>query len=437
MTTLGVPGGHALSRRGFLGLTGAAALPLLLAGCGAAGGKGSSSLIKFWDMPWGNGDYNGLAKKTAGGYKPSGGLPGVNYQAVQWNNFFQTYSSAIASNTGPALGTAGGPQALAFAEQGGIAYADDLVASFKKSGFYDDFLPGTVEAFKTDKGYVSVPWVLDMRVLWYRKSLLDKAGVEVPTTWDEWLTVGKALTKIGVYGFGSGAGAGNNYGPHSVLSMMINNGGGIFDKDGNPDCVTDRNIETVEYLNEFYQQGIIDPSSVSYTQDNLDKQWKAGTVGLGIYGSSLDSQQDGVGDLLVASPIAGPHGDKGFLYYANNFMMFKNTPSQEGTEAFLTYYMQHMKVFWQQKVISSLPVLKSIVDTPEFQSDKQSAKIIEEWQPVNKLYSTLGPRITAGIASLDGGEAVTTFTQKILSGQASDAKGTLTALQSAVESALA
>ena len=53
-----------------------------------------------------------------------------------------------------------------------------------KDGLYEDFLPGIVEAMKTDKGYVAVPWQMDVRSLWYRKSLLEKAGAKVPTDWD-------------------------------------------------------------------------------------------------------------------------------------------------------------------------------------------------------------------------------------------------------------
>ena len=36
--------------------------------------------------------------------------------------------------------------------------------------------------------------------MWYRKDLLDAAGLEVPKTWDEFAAAAKALTKDGVYG---------------------------------------------------------------------------------------------------------------------------------------------------------------------------------------------------------------------------------------------
>ncbi|MFZ8452985.1 extracellular solute-binding protein, partial [Staphylococcus aureus] len=76
-----------------------------------------------------------------------------------------------------------------------------------------------------------------IRVLWYRKSLLDQAGVDVPTDWKSYLEAAKALAKIGVVGLGTGAGAGNNLGNHLMASLMINNGGGIFNAEGKPDLV--------------------------------------------------------------------------------------------------------------------------------------------------------------------------------------------------------
>ena len=198
----------------------------------------------------------------------------ASYQIIQWNNFYQTFSSAIASKTGPAVSTGGGFQAFQFEQQGQIAYADKVIDELKKNGQFDDFLPGVLEPFKTDKGYVAVPWQLDMRVFWYRKSLFEKAGVALPTDWPSLLEAGKALKKIGAFGFATGAGAGNNYGNHSMIMMMVNNGGGVFTKDGELDVMNDRNIEAMEFVLELVSNGIVDPAAVSYTTDNMSAQWK-------------------------------------------------------------------------------------------------------------------------------------------------------------------
>jgi multiple sugar transport system substrate-binding protein len=380
-------------------------------------------------MPFGTASYNTAAQKLTSSYKPAGTLPAASYQLIQWSNFTETFSSAIASKTGPAVSSGGAFQAFQFSDQGAIAYADNLIASWKKDGTFDDFLPGTIDALKTDKGYVAVPELLDMRPFWYRKSLLDANGITPPATWDEYMMAATKLANKGLYAFGIGAGTGNNLGAHAMVSMMINNGGGIFNPDNRVDLVTDRNIETITFINELYHVGAIDHGAVAYTTDNLTAQWKSKKVAMGIHTSGLnDLLGEADDDVLVASPMTALHGDKGTLQFLGNLMMYKNNPSQQGTEAFVTYFVKNMNTLWQQRVIPSLPVLKSIVATPQFQANKQKAKVIAEWQPVAKSYAATGTKITSAEAPIDAGQALNTFTQRVLSGGA-DPKKALTQLQ--------
>ena len=89
----------------------------------------------------------------------------------------------------------------------------------KKNGQYDDYLPGLFPQMKTSKGYVGIPWGFDTRALWYNKSLLAKAGVDVPTDWASFLAAAKALKKIGVYGYVTAAASSNSaYGTHTLAA---------------------------------------------------------------------------------------------------------------------------------------------------------------------------------------------------------------------------
>ncbi|MCO4239454.1 ABC transporter substrate-binding protein [Pseudarthrobacter raffinosi] len=429
----------ALSRRGFLGLTAAAASVPLLAACGggsASQGGGASGVIKFWDMPWATPAYNDAAKKIAEGYAPASGNLKASYQTIQWNNFYQTFSSAIASKTGPAVSTGGGFQAFQFEKQGQIAYADKVIDQLKSNGQFDDFLPGVLEPFKSDKGYVAVPWQLDMRVFWYRKSLFEQVGLEVPTDWASLLEAGKKLKTIGAFGFATGSGAGNNIGNHSMIMMMVNNGGGVFSKDGELDVMNDRNVEAIEFLLELVSNGIIDPASVSYTTENLNAMWKDKKAAFGPYVLGVPQRVgDTSGDIVVASPIAGPHGDKGGLVFPNNIMMYTNTPSQESSEAFLVHYMSQLKELWKQKLMNALPVFKSITELPEFSSDPNNVKIVKEWQPIAKTFASQGTVLNDNLAVLDGGQALNQFTQTILTGK-TDAKSALQAFESGLKSVI-
>ena len=99
----------------------------------------------------------------------------------------------------------GGTQVFQYEAQGGIAYVDELYATWKQNGLYDDFLPGLIDTLKVEKGYAAIPYNLDMRVIWANKVLLDQAGAKVPTDWQSYLDAAEALKKNNVYGYGDGS----------------------------------------------------------------------------------------------------------------------------------------------------------------------------------------------------------------------------------------
>lgn len=420
-----------MSRRAFATMAGGALTALGLAACSTgAGGGGSKGPIKFWNMQWGATAFQSLDRKITEAYKPKGDLPRAAYQSVAWQAFTQTFSTAIAANTGPAVSSGSGTQAFQFAKQGHIAYADDLIESWKGNGLYDDFLPGVFDTMKTDKGYVAVPYNLDMRVLWYSRSLLEKAGVQPPTDWQTHLDACAALKRIGVYGFGlSGGAQGNAF--QAVVGWMINNGGGVFDENQKPNLVTPANIEALDYVQELVRKGYSDPRSVGYSTANTQSQWKAKKFGMQVEAPGLAAQLGGelATDVVVGDPLTSAAGKKGALSFPNNIMMYTNTPSQKGSEAFMTYYFKNMAPLWTQNTGIGLPVLKSIAATKEFQADRNAAKMISAWQPIAKTWAAPGgAALFSNVTLVDSTPAMTTFGQTVISLK-STPKEALTELQ--------
>ena len=436
--------GSAFTRRALFGAAGAVSLAGILAACsrtgsstgggGSTGAAAASGTIKFWNMPWGGTAFNPLDKKITTAFK-KGGFS-ATYQEVQWANFTTVFSSAVASNTGPAVSSGGGTQAFQYAHEGKIHYADKLLDSWKSNGLYDDFLPGLLDTMKTDQGYAAVPYNLDVRCSWYNKTLLQQAGVQPPKTWDDYTNVCAALKKIGVYGFGLGAGAGNFTGSHILTAFMINNGGGLFNSKKEPDCVTDRNVEAMEYILSLVKNGYSDPAAATYTSANVQSQWKAKKFGFGWDGAGLAVSVGGAvqPDLVVGDPLTGPHGTKGGLYFPNNIMMYTNTPSTTGSEDFMTYYYKNMAPLWTQNTGIGLPPLKSIASTSAFKQDPNNVKILNEWNPIYKTWAAPGGTgLFYNIANtVDGTAPMSTFAQSILGGK-TDAKTALTTLQNAIE----
>src|SRR6478752_728000 len=88
-----------------------------------------------------------------------------------------------------------------------------------------------------------------------------------------------------------------------------------------------------------------------------------------------------------------------FLY----IMMYKNTPSQASSEAFLSWYIKNMKAYWEQNLLSGLPVLKSITALPAFTKQTNKVAAINDWTPVAKTYAAQGSELSPALAQVDGG----------------------------------
>lgn len=421
-----------LSRRGLLGMGAAGALGLSACSRASSGAGGGASAgggtVAFWDTVWGADSYVKRAQQLVESYDADGKKG--SYQSVPWASYYQTFSSAVASNTAPAASSGGGYQAFQFYAQDAINPADAVIKALQDAG--EEFGPGLLDAMKYDDVYVGVPWQVDIRVLWYRASLLEQVGAEVPTDWDTLRAAGLKLKTAGIQGFSVGAGT-STQGTQAFLSMLINNGGGWFDADGNVDCLTDANVQATEYLLSLAKDGIITPAAVSYSQDNITSDWTTGKTAIGFDSPSLAQNfpADQQEDILVASPITGPTGTKGTMRFVNPLMMYTSVDAAT-SEAFLTWYLQNMKTYWTEGLLSSIPALQSIIDTPEYQADARAVKIAEEWNPIGGTYASLSTTAGPQMAAVDGGQPTAVWAQQIVQ-QSGDARSILQTLQTGLE----
>jgi multiple sugar transport system substrate-binding protein len=238
-----------------------------------------------------------------------------------------------------------------------------------------------------------------------------------------------------VYGYGTGSGAGRFTGFHQLVSHMINNGGGLFDENEKPNCVTKANIEAMEWVLGLVKNGYVDPRSATYTSPNFFAQVTAGKFGMWWDSQGTPSNVTNASvkkALQVGDPLTSPSGQKGALFFPNNIMMYKNTPSQKGSEAFLTYYYQNMKPLWTKNTGIGLAPLKSISDTA-YNDDPNTKKIVTDWQPVSKAWGAPGKNaVFLGTTKVDATQPTINFAQQILSGK-TDAKSALTTLQNALK----
>ncbi|MGH4028124.1 ABC transporter substrate-binding protein [Actinomycetota bacterium Odt1-20B] len=175
-----------ISRRALLG-TGTALGLLTACGSntgrdgGSSGGKGPK--LSQWYHQYGETGTEDAVKRYAAAYKKAG-------VSVQWRpgNYDEQTAAALLTDSGPDVFEVNGPT-LDQIQGGQVVDVTDLVEPVK-----DDFNQAALAPKTYDGKIWAVPQVVDMQLLYYRKSLLADAGVEPPKSMDELVDAAKALT---------------------------------------------------------------------------------------------------------------------------------------------------------------------------------------------------------------------------------------------------
>ena len=152
----------------------------------------------------------------------------VQFERQQWDGIVEKLTTALSGSDSPDVVEFGNTQAQTFEAAGAVV---DLTDKRDALGG-DDLLQSLLEAGTYDDKLYAVPYYAGARIVLYRKDLFEAAGVEVPTTLDEFLAAGVALKEANadVPNFSGIYLPGRNW--YAVLSFIWENGGDIANKDG-------------------------------------------------------------------------------------------------------------------------------------------------------------------------------------------------------------
>ncbi|MFC0221745.1 extracellular solute-binding protein [Nocardioides zeicaulis] len=114
----------------------------------------------------------------------------LTIEQQEWDGLVEKLTTSLSSESEtPDVVEIGNTQAPTFTSAG--AFTDMTGALGDLGG--DDLLPGFVEGATIDGKTYAVPYYAGSKYIFYRKDLLEKAGLEVPTTLDEFVDAAVAL----------------------------------------------------------------------------------------------------------------------------------------------------------------------------------------------------------------------------------------------------
>ncbi|MGW3205181.1 ABC transporter substrate-binding protein [Streptomyces sp. NPDC001135] len=192
-----------ISRRALLAAGAGAAGAGLLAGCGSntgrGGGDANGTRLSQWYHQYGEAGTEQAVERYAAAYRKA-------RVTVQWRpgNYDQQTAAALLTDSGPDVFEVNGPT-LDQIQGGQVVDLTGLI-----EGVRGDFNPAVLTPKTYDGRVWGIPQVIDMQMLYYRRSLLKDAGVEPPATLDALVDAARKLTSGKVKGLflGNDGGAG-------------------------------------------------------------------------------------------------------------------------------------------------------------------------------------------------------------------------------------
>lgn len=106
-----------------------------------------------------------------------------------WEGLVDKLTTSLSGSDSPDVVEVGNTQAVAFTSVGAFMDLSDK----KEELGGDDLLEGFVESGTYDDTFYAAPYYAGSRLVFYRKDLLASAGLEVPTTLDDFVAAGEQL----------------------------------------------------------------------------------------------------------------------------------------------------------------------------------------------------------------------------------------------------
>jgi multiple sugar transport system substrate-binding protein len=394
-----MPGGiPPLSRRtalkGLMTAAGLAAAAPVIAACGG-GGSSASSTTDSKLVTFGSNGSDPTPKKayaaTLNAFTKSSGDQ-VKINAVDHDTFQNTISQYLQGTPDDVFTWFAGYRMQFFAAKGLAHPIDDVWAKIGAN-----FSDATKALSKgTDGHYYFVPIYNYPWGVFYRKSLFEAKGYEVPTTWDQFVALAAKMKNDGLIPFSWGYGQGDSWvplGTFDYLNMRINGYQFHMDLMHGKESWTDQKVNDVlghySQLLPYSQQGAAGRKWEDAAQSLIAK--KTGMMTLGLFVAQQFTNPADLADLdFFAFPEVNPQfGQQAVEAPTDGFMVSAKPKNQAGAVKLMEFLGSAAGEDTYLAIDSSNVAVNSQADTSKYNAlQKKAVQFISQ----AKFLSQFGDR---------------------------------------------
>jgi multiple sugar transport system substrate-binding protein len=337
----------------------------------------------------------------------------VDVQEVGWDVQFDRIRNAAVAGEGPDITQAGTTQVPFFAALGGFTDLSDRVEEIGGKGAYAEGIWNTTQVEGQD-GTWAVPWFTEARSIYYRKDVLEKAGVDPATAFADLDSFKATLQAIkdkvpDIEPFGAPGKKAYDL-VHQVMPFVWDNGGAELSDDAKQSTINTAEAQQgVEYMGGLITAGLFDKSQLERDGTQVENQFKGGRLATWIGGpwvlGSIDRTEDDTwsddarANVGVAPMPTGPTGKAYTFVGGSDLMMFKNSKHPNEAWALMKFLSEDQTQIDYAKLLGMFPARlapqQSVGDSSEnhkaffeaIQSGRTYAPI-PQWGQIENAYKT-------------------------------------------------
>ena len=259
----------------------------------------------------------------------------LTVDVVSWNDIYTVVNTRIANGEAPDV-----LNIDVFADyqaDGLLLPAKDYVSEETYAKMYPAFLDQSV----VDGVVWAVPDLASARAMYYNKDILEAAGVEVPTTWDELTAACKTIKEKCPDVYPWGIDMTTDEGQAAFAYYTWNNGADFTDAQGNWTLNDAKVVEAVEYEIGLVNAGLTNDDPANQTRYDLQDLFGAGKLAMMIGPNSIPTYiADGGNSVNYGFASIPTNGDIDSFSAGvmDRFMCFDNGYTEEELAAVTTFF---------------------------------------------------------------------------------------------------
>lgn len=337
----------------------------------------------------------------------------VKIETFSWDEFQTKWTTGLAAGQVPDLSSALPNQVVEMLNVDALEPVDDVIDDIGR----DRFAKAALGEGTKDGAAHSIPLYSHAQVMWYRKDLLQAAGLDVPRTWDELKEAAVALTSGDHYGLSVPMGTNDFIATRFLNFYMQSAGETLLTDDGHANLTSDVAIEGIEYWVDMYKKtspegsvnyNVLDQATLYY-QGKTAFDFNSGFQISGVIGTSPQ-----IADHIAAAPLPRMNADDP-VYGGETAniatVVWKKSGNKPAAKAFLAslFETEDYIDFLHAVPGGMLPSLSDISDEPAYQDDPTLQKYADTVQVIadaipmgTAIGMEEGPVVQSGLLTSQG-----------------------------------